>query len=83
MNEPLLSTQEVANLHHCSVSVVEKAARSGRLPATRVGKSWVIAQSAAAAFKVERGRGWAAYHRRIREESTPTWRLSIPGEGAE
>lgn len=43
---PMLTAEEVAAYLDCEPSTVEEAARSGRLPGVKFGRSWRFPQSA-------------------------------------
>lgn len=44
--KPILISQEVADLLQCSVRTVEDAARSGHLPAVKIGDPWLYPSDA-------------------------------------
>jgi molybdopterin-binding protein len=63
--EKLLTTDEAARLLHLNVKRVQALARSGRLPATRVGRKWLyperaIARALSAGTSKRRGAARAA-----------------------
>lgn len=43
MMQPILTTEEVAELLKCSTRTVEDHARSGRIPGAKFGDGWVFA----------------------------------------
>ncbi|WP_119157468.1 helix-turn-helix domain-containing protein [Caldimonas tepidiphila] len=66
-----ITTEECAELLHCSADQVEELARAGDIPGLKLGRSWLFVRADLLDYLAEKARAEAAERRAKREQPAP------------